>query len=59
MVITTVNYNSLEFDIPVFHTIVSNSKLDEYGNSISNYNGNYVYGKINMDRTVVNMEWTD
>ena len=52
-----VNYTFLEFYRTMFHNIVPWPKNDEYRHAVMDDYGNYVYEKINMERTVVNMDW--
>ena len=59
MVTPKVNYNYLVIDRPTFHNIVSQSKIDEYVHAMVDYHGNYVYEKINTERTVVKIKWED
>ena len=59
MVTPKVNYTSLEFYRTMFHNIVPWSKNNEYSHAVMEDYGNYVYEKINTERTVVNMEWED
>ena len=56
MVTPKFDNTCLEFDRPVFNNILSQKKLGEYGHAVMENHGNYVYKKINMVRTIVNME---